>query len=182
MRRETLTLRSRPEATQSSQYETGAFAPISYDFKAQYIRTNGYHDDVSYPVSMEIDSRAELDQYYVENAERYDFSHKNTVYSDTTIGFADAIQKYDDKWFETHRLIGVVLEEGSGSIRHKVAKVSRTAENEITVEMERYVPECGTDDMAEWHVLIEMDGDDLQSADQLRVLFAKNKKLEQLTQ
>ncbi len=165
---------------QSTPNESELSLPVSYDFKTQYIRTNGYHSDVVYPLAFLIDSKAALEKYYTDNAERYDLSHKDTVYSDTTIGFEDAIQKYDDKWFETHRLILAVLEEGSGSIRHKVVNVSRVADDSVTVEITRYIPECGTDDMAEWHVLIEMNGADLQSADQLQVTFTEDEKLEWL--
>lgn len=171
---------SQADYAQSTPNESELSLPVSYDFKTQYIRTNGYHSDVVYPLAFLIDSKAALEKYYTDNAERYDLSHKDTVYSDTTIGFEDAIQKYDDKWFETHRLILAVLEEGSGSIRHKVVNVSRVADDSVTVEITRYIPEYGTDDMAEWHVLIEMNGADLQSADQLQVTFTEDEKLEWL--
>ena len=172
---------SQNDHAQSTQNESEVSLPVSYDYKAQYIRTNGYHSDVTYPLAFLIDSRAALEKYYTDNVERYDFAHKDTVYSDTTIGFEDAIQKYDDKWFETHRLILAVLEEGSGSNRHKVANVSRTAENDIAIEITRYLPEIGTADMAEWHVLIEMDRDDLQMTDQFQVTFTEDDRLVWLT-
>ena len=128
-------------------------APEQVPFTAQYIRTNGYRDGVRYPVVTLISGTEDLQRYYEANRDLYDLSHKETVYSDTTIGFADAIGKYDDAWFETHQLVVVLLEEGSGSVRHKVTKV--TAGPEPVVDIEKQVPEVGTADMAEWHILIE---------------------------
>ncbi len=124
-------------------------------FTAKYVRTNGWHDGVSYPVMTLIDSADALARYCEENREKYDFSHKETVYADTTVGFVDAIEGYDAAWFETHQLLLVLLEEGSGSVRHAVTKVM--AGGEPVIEIDRLIPEVGTDDMAEWHILIETD-------------------------
>ena len=77
------------------------------------------------------------------------------MYSDTTIGFVDAIERYDNAWFADRQLIVVLLEEGSGSVRHWVTDVKGGADTEVSVS--RMVPEVGTDDMAEWHILIEVD-------------------------
>ncbi len=129
--------------------------PDGVRFSAKYIRTNGWHDGVSYPVVTLIDSAEALRRYYEENREKYDFSHKETVYADTTVGFVDAIEGYDAAWFETHQLLLVLLEEGSGSVRHAVTKV--TARPAASVMIDRLIPEVGTDDMAEWHILIETD-------------------------
>ncbi len=127
--------------------------PDGVPFAAQYIRTNGYHDGAKYPVVTLLDSADALRRYYEEYSGLYDLSHKETVYSDTTVGFADAIGGYDEAWFETHQLLIVLLEEGSGSVRHEVTKL--TAGAAPAVEIDRLVPEVGTADMAEWHILIE---------------------------
>ncbi len=124
-------------------------------FSARYIRTDGYHDGVRYPIVTRIDSVGALRAYYEENREKYDLSRKETVYADTAIGFADAMEAYDDAWFKTHQLLLVLVEESSGSVRHAVTKV--TAGPDAAVEIDRLVPEVGTADMAEWHILIETD-------------------------
>ena len=116
----------------------------SYNFNAQYIRTDGYSGDAIYPRKKLITSRSELDSYIAANKDSYDFLH----------GFTDAVAKYDDIWFSSHKLLVVVLEEGSGSIRHTVAKVGG-----LVVTIQREIPEVGTCDMAEWHILIEVDKD-----------------------
>lgn len=124
-------------------------------FEAQIIRTNGYHDGAEYPKVTLVDSAEELNRYFEDNRDLYDFSHKETVYSDTTIGFVDAIERYDEAWFADHQLIVVLLEEGSGSVRHWVEAVKGGADPEVSVS--RMVPEVVTDDMAEWHILIEVE-------------------------
>lgn len=129
------------------------------DFVPQYIRTNGYHEDVEYPVVKIIRSVDELNAYYNENKERYDLERNDKVYSDTTIGFLDACDKYDEAYFEDQILVMVLLEEGSGSIRHNVDNVKLGSDGKLYTSIRRDVPEVGTDDMAEWHILIEPEKD-----------------------
>ena len=83
------------------------------------------------------------------------------VYSDTTIGFLDACDKYDDAYFERQNLVLIILEEGSGSIRHEITDVrKRRDENGASlgwdITIKRIVPEMGTDDMAQWHLFLEV--------------------------
>lgn len=119
--------------------------PTHYAFEAQYIRTDGYREGECYPKAFVIDSKASLEGYCAENAKYYDF----------TRGFYEAIEKYDTAWFETKQLIVIVLEEGSGSIYHEVTRVAGFGD--MTVDITAFLPEVGTDDMAQWHILIELD-------------------------
>ena len=63
-------------------------------FEAQYIRTNGYHESIDYPVVRVIRSAEELKSYYESNKELYDLERRDKVYADMTIGFLDACDKY----------------------------------------------------------------------------------------
>lgn len=147
--------------------------PVRYAFDAQYIRTNGCHEDAEYPKTVVIRTRAELDSYYEENRERYDLSRKDVVYSDTTIGFLDACDRYDDAYFADHDLLLILLEEGSGSIRHQVTDI-RCNGAEWVVSIRRITPEVGTDDMAEWHIMAEVQMGKVFSGDTpIRVEFIK---------
>ena len=127
------------------------------DFGAQYIRTYGYREDARYPAVRIIRSVRELREYYEANEEEYGLGRRDHVSSDTTIGFLDACDKYDDAYFEDHILVMVLLEEGSGSIRHKVQSVRMSAIGQCRIYIDRIVPEAGTCDMAEWHILIELE-------------------------
>lgn len=147
--------------------------PDSYAFDAQYIRTNGYHDNADFPRTVVIRSRAELEAYYEANRELYDLERKDKVYSDTTIGFLDACDKYDDAYFAERDVLFILLEEGSGSIRHKVTDV-RYDGTEWVVSIRRITPEEGTADMAEWHIMVEVQmGKVFDENTPIRVEFVK---------
>ncbi len=134
---------------------SSAYDENECEFSAQYIRTDGYHDGVRYPVVTIIHSVDELNAYYEANKDKYSLERRTgTIYSDSTIGFLDACDKYDEEYFENQILLMVLLEEGSGSIRHKVERVA-TNDDGIAVYITTIVPEVGTEDMAEWHILIE---------------------------
>lgn len=146
-----------PENHAEEQTAEAPAKPQMLAYAASYVRTDGYHDGETYPKTAVITSRAALDAYIRDNRDRYDFSHKETVYADTTVGFEDAAAAYDDAWFADHTLVLVLTEEGSGSVRHRVDGVSFGA-GTVTVFLTRLVPEVGTDDMAEWHILLALDG------------------------
>lgn len=118
-------------------------------FSARYYRTNGYAEGKDYPVVTLIQSTEDAKAYYEAN--------KNTYRMEgPTPGFADALLGYDDAYFREHLLIIVLLEEPSGSIRHKVTDVVQT-DDHTRVLIQRVRPEgAATADMAQWHILIEI--------------------------
>ena len=125
------------------------------EFSAQYIRTDGYNEGVRYPIVTVIHSVDELNAYYEANKDQYSLERRTgTIYSDSTVGFLDACDKYTEEYFKNRMLLMILLEEGSGSVRHKVERVANGVDG-ITVDITTIVPEVGTDDMAEWHILIE---------------------------
>lgn len=130
--------------------------PQSWLYQIQYIRTDGGNESSQYPSYVIIHSRDELEQYYDNYKEIYDLEHHEQVYSDTTIGFLDAIEQYDDAFFADRDLIILVLEEGSGSIRHEVNGIRPYYDNTWQLTVRRITPEVCTDDMAQWHLLIEI--------------------------
>lgn len=137
----------------------GKVAGTEVEWAAQYIRTNGYSEGVLYPSVRIIESLQELKDYYNTWHEVLDLERKEKVYSDTTIGFLDACDQYNVAFFEENYLIFVLLEEGSGSIRHEVRSVQQTEDKKISISIDRKVPEVGTDDMAEWHIILELSRD-----------------------
>ena len=130
--------------------------PQSWLYQTQYIRTDGGNESSQYPSYVIIHSRDELEQYYDNNKEIYDLEQHEQVYLDTTIGYLDAIEQYDDAFFTDRDLIILVLEEGSGSIRHEVNGIRPYYDNTWQLTVRRITPEVCTDDMAQWHLLIEV--------------------------
>ena len=127
----------------------------SVSFISRYIRTDGYDEDAKYPDVKIIRSVGELYEYYSANKDKYNPERKDEVYSDTTIGFLDACDKYDEAYFENQILVMVLLEEGSGSVRHNVESVKVAQDDKLYISICAVVPEVGTCDMAEWYILIE---------------------------
>ena len=125
------------------------------EFEAKVIRTDGYHDGETYPKSVWITSAGELGEYIEANKDYY------WLESIGDAGFRAAVSEYDDAFFAGHDLLFVLLEEGSGSVRHEVTQVtavpSADGKTVIRPEIDRLVPDVGTDDMAEWHVIIEIE-------------------------
>ncbi len=113
-----------------------------YAIEAQYIRTNGYVSGAKYPQAKLITSTEELQSYIEAN---------NDTYNLESSGFTKAVEKYTDSWFRSCKLIAVLLEEPSGSIRHEVTELT-----DKYVTINRIEPEVGTCDMAEWHILLEI--------------------------
>lgn len=144
-----------PEKGQLVTPEKGRPVPPE-EYGVQYIRTNGYREGAGFPQAVIIRSTEELDGYYRANRDTFDLEREENVSSDSTIGFLDACDKYDATYFEKGYLVLVLLEEGSGSVRHKVTEVSANDGGELTVQIDTISPEIGTCDMAEWHIILEM--------------------------
>ncbi len=124
----------------------------------QYIRTNGYVEWADYPMVYIFNTPEMLTEYYEASRDLYDLAPRETVYADSSIGFADAMVQYDAAWFAEHDLVMVVLEEGSGSIRHEVYAITETPEK-WSIDITSIEPEVCTADMAQWHILIEVEKD-----------------------
>ncbi|MBQ8624053.1 MAG: hypothetical protein IJ424_06775 [Oscillospiraceae bacterium] len=136
----------------------------------QYIRTNRIAGEFANNTIVLIESAEELAEYYEANKETFDLERKEVVYSDTSIGFLDACDTYNDEWFENNNLLMVILSEGSGSVRHKITSVtvrnydliSFNAEDfALQINVQRFAPEVQTCDMAEWHIMIGVPKRDL---------------------
>ena len=122
----------------------------------QYIRTNGYRDGVVYPIITVISSKNELEQYYDNYKDKYylgqNFNRSIDIDDEYFVPeFIEAIEVYSDNFFADNFLIIVLLEEGSGSIRHKV----KTVDENGHIVIKRLIPEIGTADMAQWHIIIQ---------------------------
>lgn len=124
--------------------------PAEIVYEAVYSRTDGYIEKKTYPYITVLNTRTELEQYTAEHEGQYNFYE--TSYSD---GFYDIVTAYDAVFFADNSLIMILLEEGSGSVRHEVADIT-CEDGKTKISINRILPEEQTDDMAEWHVLVEL--------------------------
>lgn len=131
------------------------------DFEAQYIRTGVKTDVGPFPIVSIIHSSDELKTYYETSKDKYDLERRKNPAADSTIGFLDACDKYNDDFFEKNALVFIVLEEGSGSTRHNVEYVRVDKNGLMYVNILSVDPEICTWDMAYWHIITEIPKDKL---------------------
>lgn len=150
-----------PDYAVSEPY-IGQLAPIesgtAYDtseltnYPCSIYRTDGYIDGRKYPFTSVIASLEELKLYFNDNDEQYNLDNTD-------------LWDYRSNFFNDSALVLAVIEEGSGSIGHEYLGV--TPDNEIIIK--RIVPECGTCDMAEYHIVVEIPAD--KAGEQFSVRF-----------
>lgn len=142
------------------------------DFDVQYIRTGAQKYEGPFPVVAVIHSTDELTAYYEANKEQFYLERRKDPASDSTIGFLDACDKYDAKFFENNALVFVVLEEGSGSTRHNISTVKVDANGIMYINILSLDPEVGTCDMAYWHIMTEVPKNSVpDTADEVVVYY-----------
>lgn len=116
-----------------------------YAFTAQYTRTDAAGDTEDFPAILVLRSYAEFTDYVEAHREEFQLD----------LEFIPACSRYDEEYFTKNDLIIIRLEEGSGSIRHEVTDVLQD-DTGWQVRIDRVTPEECTDDMAQWHILLEI--------------------------
>ncbi len=128
------------------------------EFDAQYIRTGAYAEINSYPILAVLRSQEELNAYYNANKNRFYLERRviKEGYINETVGFLDAIDKYDEEFFKNEALVIIALEEVSGSITHEISNVWLNADGKFCVEIDSNIPYMCDDAMQHWHIIIEI--------------------------
>lgn len=81
----------------------GATTPSDSNiYQYQFIKTT-YTDDVE--IKTIISSKEELNSLYEKYKDSLYLEHRGKVYANSTIGFKDAIEKYDEEYFKENNLI-----------------------------------------------------------------------------
>lgn len=114
---------------------------------ASYIRVA--YGKTPAPSAVVISSARSLEDYLTGFGTNSFDGEGNPVYNEALLALPS---RYDDSYFTGRSLIAVVLEAGSGSIRHEALSF-----NGSTVTIRVIQPEIGTADMAAWLILIETD-------------------------
>ena len=128
------------------------------DFDVQYIRAGIKSENYIYPAARIFRTEEELKDYL-----------ENETYQSEDL--LNACEKYDTEYFKERILVAVLLEEGSGSIRHEVERIGVDS-GDLWIEIKSIVPEVGTCDMAWWHVLIEPEaGVEIESEEDIVVFL-----------
>jgi len=129
------------------------------DISIEYTRTDGYHSDMSYPCIQVIKSENELLEYYQKQKDKFNMD------SD----FKDRMAYYDESFLKYNVLVIILIQESSGSIRHELESVT-TDDDSVIFGIKRIIPEMGTTDMAQWHILISIPSVSYNDED-IKVIF-----------
>ncbi len=117
-------------------------------FECEYVRTDGHVDENEYTVVTGIASVEALQAYVEANEDTYQFGDE----------FEEAVMPFDEAYFEENMLVMVVVEETSSANRHEVTSVVAKG-NVVNINIKRTVPNPGTDEMAQWHIIVASDNE-----------------------
>ena len=122
-----------------------------------YYRTDlSSYTETNYPKIKTIKSVKELQDYYENNKGIYQFHNGfggEPSMADAVFG---SVTAYNADFFRTSYLLFVILGESSGSVRHRVESAVPES-GSLSVSITRIIPEIGTADMAQWHIVLELD-------------------------
>ena len=126
----------------------------------QYIRT-GYSSLDAHDYQI-IRHYSDLNWYYennkgICNLERNDPG--NAI--DLTIGFLDAVDKYNTQWFDENALVLIPLIENSGGITHTITSYN-IIDDVLKINIKSNLTGAATEDMAGWHLIMEVKQSHIQ--------------------
>ena len=78
-------------------------------------------------------------------------------------------QPHDESFLKYNVLVIILIQESSGSIRHELESVT-TDDDSVIFGIKRIIPEMGTTDMAQWHILISIPSVSYNDED-IKVIF-----------
>jgi len=147
-------------AEDTSPKEDISYDAPSYAFTAQYVRTDAVGESDDFPAVIVLDTFDELNGYIEDNRELFDLDSE----------FIAAVARYDEGYFLRQNLVLIRLEEPSGSIRHELTDVRRNHQWQLSID--RVTPEVQTDDMAQWHIILEVQmGKVIDKDDGINLVF-----------
>ena len=126
-------------------------------FHAEIIRTNGESDNLFHPVFV-FNDHDTLYKYYEENKDNYDLDGEFENPDEKENIFFNIIKKYDEDFFAHNQLICILMEDGTGCVKHLVERVIKNGNDIHVMSSTHYYGKdyVSTSDMAEWHILIEV--------------------------
>ena len=112
--------------------------------------------ETGYPKAAAIKSVSELHEYFDNNKDTYQFHVGYYGEANMADEVFSAKPRFDDGFFREKFLLFVILEEGSGSVRHRV-EAALPENGLLSVNIDRIIPEIGTADMSWWHIVLELE-------------------------
>jgi len=156
-----------PVSSENSSSSDAPESEIFLDTEALYIRAGSYGDDsfsalfpMENPGTMAISAvhhlpvlRFQTEDEFSARVERLkEFFQLDLAY-DEADSFMEQAAQFDKAFFEENDLLAVYVWAPSGSIRHEVTEAAIYS-GQLTIHVKEIVPEIGTDDIAEWFILL----------------------------
>ncbi len=163
-----------PVSSENSSSSDAPESEIFLDTEALYIRADSYGDDsfsalfpMENPGTMAISAvhhlpvlRFQTEADFTSRVKELKKTFQLDASYDEAGSFMEQTAVFDEAFFEENDLLAVYVYASSGSIRHEVVEAS-IAEGQCLILVEEIVPEVGTDDIAEWFILLPMPKEQL---------------------
>jgi len=148
-----------PFKNEQIQAPLPTYTSIKFDTKS--IQTHLYNDNYVAPTKDIITSVSDIKKY-------------QETYKETNLDLS--LNAYTEDYFNDKVLVIVTIQESSGSTTNKVGSIFK-ADNltSLDIMVDRKVAEIGTDDMATWHLLVEIDKSTFGNTDTISVLYTASK-------
>ena len=131
------------------------------NFSAQYAYTQIKRSDTegyAKPKVVLIDSKKDLEEYYQNNKDRFDFDLEADAEKDFRaagfVSFEEAIAKYDAEWFGSKQLLLVITNQPSSVTTFKVTKVLGHPDDSVVINIDKVGI---SESMQTSHIIIEVD-------------------------
>lgn len=161
-----------------TKYEIGSlFMKFNNPFTTDISSTNYTYTDIPY-ISNEVHSHLYFEGYNNPNVDiiksTSDLTKYTNKYKDDKL--ASTLNKYTNDYFNNNVLVIVTVQENSGSITDKVERVAKIDNtNALSIFVNRSFPEIGTEDMAMWHLLVEINKTDFNGINNVAVFDTTGK-------
>lgn len=148
--------------------------PVHPDYSAVFFRADSYAQDAETFImdqarnrpTIEISSKQHLPALVFDDAAALSkFMQDGSAYFQFSVSYnsdgsmADAVEnRYTEEYFQNSRLMVVYARETSGSNRHEIKDVAISGDT-LKVAVSRIVAQFGTEDMADWFILLELPKD-----------------------
>ena len=156
-----------PVSSEDTSSSNAPESEIFLDTEALYIRAGSYGDEsfdalfpFENPGAMAISAVKHLpvlrfqteDEFTARVEKLKEFFQLDAAY-DNARSFTEQAAQFDEAFFEENDLLAVYVWAPSGSIRHEVTETSIFS-GQLTIYVKEIIPEIGTDDIAEWFILL----------------------------
>lgn len=126
---------------------------IPEDVQSIAIKSHAFDDEMKDLVVKIIENKSEFDLYVAESGIETDLLEINN--------------KYNEKYFETNKLVTIARIENGGSIKNQVGEIIKLDDNALLINVTRIMPIATTLDIVTWHMFVDLPLDKYSNIDRI---------------